>query len=219
MQVAGRGPPPSSGADVDKADLRREITTYAAPRGRFEVVVVGAAHYLAVEGQGDPNSAPAYRDALATIYPVAYRLKLTSKTVLDRDYTVMPLEALWWSDDLTTFTSARDKARWRWRLLNLVPSWLDAGHVAAARTAVARAGNAPALDALRYEPLDEGLVVQTLHVGPYDDEGPVLVAMHQHAADQGLALRGRHHEVYLSDPRRTAPARLRTILRQPVRRP
>lgn len=203
---------------MTKSDLRREITTYTAPRGRFQLVVVAAARFLALDGRGDPNSAPAYRDALATLYPVAYRLKFTSKTVLDRDYTVMPLEALWWSDDMDTFTTARDKSRWHWRLLNLVPSWLNADHVAAARDAVARSGHAPTLGSLRYEPLDEGLVVQTLHVGPYDDEGPVLAAMHEHVAAQGLRLTGHHHEVYLSDPRRTAPEKLRTILRQPVAR-
>ena len=203
---------------MTKTDLRREITTYTAPRGRFQLVVVASARYLALDGRGDPNSAPAYRDALATLYPVAYRLKFGSKTALDRDYTVMPLEALWWSDDMDTFTTARDKSRWHWRLLNLVPSWLTTENVAAARDAVARSGHAPAIRDLRYEPLDEGLVVQTLHVGPYDDEGPVLAAMHEHVAEQGLTLTGRHHEVYLSDPRRTAPARLRTILRQPVAR-
>ena len=117
---------------------------------------------------------------------------------------------------LTAFTSARDKTRWHWRLLNLVPSWLGPRHVEEARAAVARAGGAPSLDALRLDPLDEGLVVQTLHVGPYDDEGPVLAAMHEHVLAEGYALTGRHHEIYLSDPRRTAPARLRTILRQPV---
>jgi len=203
---------------VTKADLKREITTYAAPRGRFQLVVVAPARYLALDGRGDPNSAPAYRDALATLYPVAYRLKFTSKTVLDRDYGVMPLEALWWADEMDTFTSARDKSRWHWRLLNLVPAWLTAVHVAAALDAVARAGHAPAIADLRLEPFDEGLVVQTLHVGPYDDEGPVLAAMHEHVTAEGYALTGRHHEVYLSDPRRTAPARLRTILRQPVAR-
>ncbi len=203
---------------MDKVDLRQEITTYAAPRGRFQLAVVAPAQFLAIDGHGDPNSAPAYRDALAGLYPLAYRLKFTSKTVLDRDYTVMPLEALWWSDDLASFTSARDKTRWRWRLLNLVPSWLGARHVAEARAALARAGGSPTLDALRLEPLDEGLVVQTLHVGPYDEEGPVLSAMHRHVAEKGLELTGPHHEIYLSDPRRTAPARLRTVLRQPVRR-
>jgi hypothetical protein len=203
---------------VGKADLKREITTYAAPRGRFQLVEVASAQFLAVDGHGDPNTAAAYADALATIYPMAYRLKFASKTTLDRDYGVMPLEALWWSDDLATFTSARDKSRWSWRLLNLVPSWLGADDVARARSAVERTGHAPALRLLRYETFDEGLVVQTLHVGPYDDEGPVLAAMHRHIVDEGFRLAGRHHEVYLSDPRRTAPERLRTILRQPVRR-
>ena len=201
-----------------KADLRREIATYAAPRGRFQVVEVATAQFLTLEGHGDPNTSAAYADALATLYPVAYRLKFASKTTLERDYVVMPLEAQWWSDDLTTFTSARDKSRWSWRLLNLVPSWLGADDVTRAFGAVQRSGQAPALNRLRYETIAEGLVVQTLHVGPYDDEGPVLAAMHRHLADEGFRPTGHHHEVYLSDPRRTAPARLRTILRQPVAR-
>lgn len=215
-------PGDGAGDDVDagvgKVDLRRDVATYSAPRGRFELVEVAPAQFLALDGHGDPNTAPAYADALATLYPVAYRLKFASKAA-GRDYGVMPLEALWWSDDLATFTSARDKSRWSWRVLNLVPPWLGADDVARACEEVERGGTAPALPLLRLETFEEGLVVQTLHVGPYDDEGPVLAAMHRHAGDEGYVLSGRHHEIYLSDPRRAAPERLRTILRQPVARP
>ena len=200
-----------------RTDLRAQVATYTAPRGRFEVVTVPALWFLQVDGHGDPNTAPAYRDALRTIYPVAYALKFLSRRELGRDYGVMPLEALWWSDDMRSFTTARDKSRWSWTLMTMVPDWLTGEHVEAARAAVRRRGTAPALDALRHEVLDEGLVVQTLHVGPYDAEGPVLEAMHHDViASRSLRMTGPHHEVYLSDPRRTAPERLRTILRQPV---
>lgn len=202
-----------------KLDLKREIPTYAARPGVFEVVEVPPLQYLAIDGRGDPNTAQAYADALATLYPVAYALKFLSKRELERDYVVPPLEALWWADDLAHFTAARDKTRWQWTVLNLVPDWLTGEHVEAAREAVARKGGAPALAELRLEPLAEGLCVQTLHVGPYDDEGPVLAQMHDEVIPaRGLAMTGRHHEIYLSDARRTAPAKLRTILRQPVRR-
>jgi len=202
-----------------KVDLKKELASYRAKHGRFDVVTVPPLRYLAIDGEGDPNTAEAYRDALQTIFPVAYGLKFLSKRVLERDYTVMPLEALWWADDLESFTSARDKSRWHWTALNLVPDWIDDEHIASARDTVARKGQAPALDRLRVETLDEGLCVQTLHIGSYDDEAPVLEAMHGTVIpESGLRMTGRHHEIYLSDARRTAPEKLRTILRQPVER-
>lgn len=200
-----------------KTDLKKEIRSYTAPKGRFEIVTVPAFQFLMIDGQGDPNTAPAYESALATLYPVAYKLKFLSKRELDRDYVVMPLEALWWSEDMDAFTSARDKSRWNWTLMILVPDWLTSEHVTTARAAVEPKCDQATLDVLRLEPLDEGLAVQTLHVGPYDDEAPVLATMHDdYIPAQGLRMTGRHHEIYLNDPRRVAPGKLRTILRQPV---
>ena len=200
-----------------RTDFKKEIDAYTARRGEFSVVTVPALQFLMVDGHGDPNASAAYQDALSSLYPVTYRLKFLSKTELGRDYTVMPLEGLWWSDDMAAFTDRRDKSRWDWTLLSLVPDWITAEHVGTARAAVARKGGAPVLDAIRLEPFDEGLAVQTLHVGPYDAEAPVLDAMHhEFVPAQGLRMTGTHHEIYLSDARRTAPERLRTILRQPV---
>ena len=117
----------------------------------------------------------------------------------------MPLEALWWSDDMEAFTTGRDKSRWDWTVMILVPDWLTRDHVAAAKAAVEPNGNT-ALGALRFETLDEGLAVQTLDVGPYDDEAPVLADLHDDFIPaNGLRMTGRHHEIYLSDPRRAAP--------------
>ena len=170
-----------------------------------------------IDGHGDPNTSDEYRRALETLYPVAYALKFLSKKELDRDYVVMPLEALWWADDMDAFTAARDKSQWDWTVMIVTPDWLSDEHFEAARDTVRRKGGAPALDALRLEALDEGLAVQTLHLGPYDDEGPVLDAMHHDFIPaHSLRMTGRHHEIYLSDARRTAPEKLRTILRQPV---
>lgn len=204
------------GISAVQVDLKREIAAYTAPRGRFEVRTVPPLQYLAIDGHGDPNTSAAYADALATVYPVAYTLRAVSKSA-GRPYTVMPLEALWWSDDPAAFTTARDTTRWDWTVLNLVPDWLTRDDVEAAVATVAGRGRGPALEALRLEELQEGLCVQMLYVGPYDDEGPVLAAMHdEFVPGASLRLTGKHHEVYLSDPRRTAPQRLRTILRQPV---
>ncbi|WEG08882.1 GyrI-like domain-containing protein [Microbacterium horticulturae] len=196
-------------------DLRREIASYSARRGRFDVVEVPPLSFLMIDGRGDPNTAPAYREAIETLYPVAYRLKFFSTRELGRAYKMMPLEGLWWADDMTVFTQRRDKSRWSWTAMIAVPDWIDGGQVDAVRDAV----SAPRIDALRFERFDEGLCVQTLHVGPYDAEGPVLEQMHDEVIPaQGLRMNGRHHEIYLGDPRRAAPEKLRTILRQPVER-
>ncbi|QCQ93304.1 GyrI-like domain-containing protein [Rhodococcus sp. SGAir0479] len=200
-----------------KVDLRKEIETYTAPRGRFVVVKVPAMQFLMIDGHGDPNTAQAYQDALKSLYPVAYALKFLSRNRLERDYTVMPLEALWWADDMESFTTVRDKSRWDWTVMNMIPDWITAEHFDEARESVARKGTAPVLEKLRLERLDEGQSVQTLHIGPYDDEAPVLDELHHRfIPDNALRMTGKHHEIYLSDPRRAAPDRLRTILRQPV---
>ncbi|MFC5928653.1 hypothetical protein D6T64_21795 [Cryobacterium melibiosiphilum] len=202
-----------------KVDFKKQIATYTAPKGRFEVVSVPATRFLMLDGHGDPNTSQAWADALTTIYPMAYALKFLSKNELGRDYTVMPLEALWWSEDMDSFTAARDKSRWDWTAMIMVPDWFSGEHIEAMRRAVEKKGGAPALNALRVDTLDEGLVVQTLHIGAYDDEGPVLEAMHNDfIPSQSLRMTGKHHEIYLSDARRTAPEKLRTILRQPVLR-
>jgi len=200
-----------------KVDLRRQVATYTATRGTFTTVTVPAMRFLMVDGHGDPNTSPAYADALTSLYPVAYRLKFLSRNDLGRDYAVMPLEGLWWPDDMEAFTSARDKSRWDWTLLMAVPDWICEEHLDRVRQALAGTGRAPRLDAVRLETFDEGLCVQTLHVGSYDAEGPVLATMHhEYIPAHGLRMVGRHHEIYLNDPRRTPPDRLRTILRQPV---
>lgn len=200
-----------------KSDFKKLIPSYSATKGTFSLVSVPPLRYLKIDGTGDPNTSESYKDALSTLYPVAYKLKFFSKGELGQDYGVMPLEALWWADDMDAFTSARDKSLWDWTLMNMVPDWITQEHFEAACGLVAKKGAAPALERLRLEQLEEGLSVQTLHVGPYDDEGPVLEEMHHRFIPQhSLRMTGKHHEIYLGDPRRTAPEKLRTILRQPV---
>src|SRR5690606_27165315 len=141
------------------------------------------------------------------------------KRELGRDYVVPPLEGLWWADDMAAFTARREKSSWRWTLLLLQPERIDAAFVEQARDAVRAKKAPPRLDGIRFESLDGGLCVQTLHVGSFDEEGPVLARMHNEFIPvNGLRMTGRHHEIYLSDPRRAAPEKLRTILRQPVAR-
>ena len=202
-----------------KVDLKKQIDSYRARRGTFSLVTVPTLQFLMVDGHGDPNTSTAYRDALTTLFPVAYKLKFFSKGELGRDYGVMPLEALWWSDDMDAFTTSRDKSRWDWTAMIMTPDWITHEHLDHVRRIVAEKNEPPALDALRLDRLDEGLSIQTLHIGGYDDEGPVLHHMHDEVIPaEGLRMTGKHHEVYLNDARRTPPEKLKTILRQPVER-
>lgn len=200
---------------MDKIDFRRTLAHYRAGRS-IELVDVPAMDFVMVDGAGDPNTAPAYRTALEWLYSTSYALKFAARAELGRDYVVPPLEGLWWADDPADFT-ARRKHAWRWTMMIMAPDFItpDMFDKAAAKAA-RKLGGAP--PGLRYERYAEGRSLQVLHVGSYDDEGPVLAQMHDvEMPARGLAFNGHHHEIYLSDARRTAPDRLRTILRQPVR--
>ena len=208
-------------AVVAPYDVKRELRALYAPKNRdWETLTVPTQRFLAVDGHGDPNTSPAYAEAVEALYAVAYTVKFASKRA-GRDLVVGPLEGLWYADDASVF-SARDKDAWSWTMLICQPDWVsdaDIGEaIAAARgKAAAKKKPLPALDRMRVEQLDEGLCEQVLHVGSYDDEAPVLARLHGELLPAaGLRERGRHHEVYLGDPRRVAPEKLRTILRQPV---
>lgn len=202
---------------MEKTDFKKTLDCYQSRHGEFRVVEVPPLRYLMVDGAGDPNTATSYAEAIEALYPVAYTLKFASKKHLGRDYVVPPLEALWWAADLAVFTSARDKSRWSWTVMLMVPDWITPAMYDEAVATVAAKSPPAALDLVRLETLCEGSCVQTLHVGPYDDEAPVLAELHDvFISGAGLRMTGTHHEIYLSDPRRVEPSRLRTILRQPV---
>ena len=208
---------------TEKVDVARQHDAYRARRNEFRILDLPPRNYLAIDGAGDPNTEPFAR-AVESLYPLAYTLKFASKAA-GRDYVVPPLEGLWWADDMATFTDARDKSRWSWTLLLWVPEWLGAAEVEDARAAVrakTQRATKPApqrLDDIRFTTLDERLCVQTLHVGSFDDEAALLARMHdEFIPAEGLRMTGHHHEIYLSDPRRTAPEKQRTLLRQPVER-
>ncbi len=197
-----------------KTDFKKTLDCYRASPGTFRIIDVPPMQYLTVDGHGDPNVAPEYTEAIATLYRVAYKLKFASKRELDRDYVVPPLEALWWADDMSSFTTDRDKSKWSWTAMIMTPEWIIPEIFDAV---AADSAPPPALSKLRFETLHEGRCVQTLHVGSYDDEAGILTQMHEEfVPDAGLKMTGKHHEIYLSDPRRVEPSKLRTILRQPV---
>ena len=203
---------------MTKLDFKKQLKhLYLPPAKEFVVVDVPPMQFLMVDGHGDPNTAQEYKDAIEALYAVAYRIKFTSKKELDRDYVVPPLEGLWWAQDMETFTTDRDKTAWDWTMMIMQPEWITREIFAGAIQQVDSAKSLPALPKLRLETYREGLSVQILHIGSYDDEGPVLHSMHHHfVPENGFQMAGKHHEIYLSDARRVAPEKLKTVLRQPV---
>jgi hypothetical protein len=170
-----------------------------------------------VDGKGAPGGTE-YSAALELLYPAAFGLKFFSKLELDRDYGVPPLEGLWWADDFNAYTQDGRREEWRWTLMLMLPDWITQDQVDDALAAQTK--KRPDLDfgALRMEAMQEGLCLQHLHIGPFSEEGPKLAQLHDELMPaRGLTFNGHHHEIYLSDPRRTAPEKLRTVLRQPVR--
>jgi len=201
---------------MTKIDFKKTLKHLYRPKKKFEMVDVPTCNYLVVDGDGGPVG-QAYQDALAALYPVAYKLKFFSKIELEKDYVVPPLEGLWWADDMETFIT-REKSAWKWTMMIMTPDWITSTMFADAIEQVRKAKNPVALDKVRLESYHEGLSVQIMHIGSYDDETPVLAELHnQYIPENGLVETGKHHEIYLSDPRRVAPEKLKTVLRQPVR--
>ena len=202
---------------MDKLDLKKDLPWYKARHGVFEEVTVPAVNYLMIDGKGDPNTGAEFAAATEALYPVAYKIKFASKKQLGKDYGVMPLEGLWWAHDLSVYTASTDRSDWLWTLMIMQPEWVTQSMVEEA-ISLAGAKSAPAaLPLVRFESLTEGRSVQTLHLGPYTAEGPVIEAMHSDfMVKHGLKPTGKHHEIYFSDARKVEPAKLRTILRQPV---
>ncbi|WPJ96901.1 GyrI-like domain-containing protein [Coraliomargarita algicola] len=201
---------------LPKVDYKSELKALYKPSAkRIDAVDVPTMHYLMVDGAGEPES-ESYIAAIQALFTVSYTMKFMVKRELQRmDYGVMPLEGLWWAEDMSDFITRR-KDRWLWTMMILQPDCVDADLFEEALKRVRAKKKLPALDALRYQPFTEGLVAQTLHIGPFDEEGPTVERLHQFIADSGHTLRGKHHEIYLSDIRRAAPKNWKTIIRQPM---
>ncbi len=169
-----------------------------------------------IDGHGDPNTSDDYRDAIVTLFSIAYTLKFAFKLAPGGfDYGVMPLEGLWWGADRVDVVTA-DKSNWNWTAMIMQPDEITDEMVADAVVRAALKRPVPASDKLRLERFREGRSAQVLYVGPYSDELPTIQELHAFIAQQGYTPSGKHHEIYLGDPRRSAPEKLRTIIRQPV---
>lgn len=197
-----------------KLDLYREHKSeYVAPK-KPVLVEVGPARYLAVEGQGAPGN-EAFTVGVSALYGAAFTIKMTRKLAGLGDYKVCQLEGLWWSDRPGDFVGLPPEL-WRWKLLIRTPDFVTDSDLAAAVEQLIKKGKGAEVRRVTLESIHEGTCVQMLHVGAYADEGRTVDLMHRFAEEKGLTFHGPHHEIYLSDPRRVPPERLRTILRHPV---
>ena len=203
---------------MSKVDFKKTLKQFYIPPKEFVMVDVPEMQFVMVDGHGDPNTAQEYQDAVEALYSVAYKMKFISKKNLEKDYTVPPLEGLWWAEDMATFSN-REKSEWDWTMMIMTPEWISVEIFDEAIKQVRKAKDPASLDKVRLERYHEGLSVQIMHIGSYDDEGPILVQMHSDFIPKnGFVENGKHHEIYLSDPRRVAPEKLKTVLRQPVRK-
>jgi hypothetical protein len=202
---------------VKTLDLKRDLRWLYAPSVKeVSELVVPAMDFLMVDGEGDPNTSQGYADAIEALYALAYTLKFSVKRgPLATDYPVMPLEGLWWAEDMSSFTEG-DRSAWKWTMMIMQPEIVTAELVEMAATEVARKKNPAALPLVRLERYDEGLSAQLMHIGSYAAEAPNIVRVHEFIAASGHTRRGKHHEIYLSDPRRSAPEKWKTIIRQPM---
>ena len=202
---------------MTKIEYKKELKHLYKPSAKEVVTVdVPAMTFLMIDGQGNPNTSQPYAEAVEALYAVAYALKFKVKKSEGVDYVVMPLEGLWWADDMRAFTSARDKDAWHWTMLITQPEEVTETLFEETKAEVEKKKNPIALAKLRFETYHEGLAAQIMHLGSYDDEGPTIAKLHDFIEQQGYTLRGKHHEIYLGDPRKAAPENLRTVLRQPV---
>lgn len=201
---------------AEKIDFKKVMKNlYQASAREVATVEVPPLTYLMIDGEGDPNTSPAYAAAIEALFAVAYTAKfMLKKGPQALDFAVMPLEGLWWADDMSAFATG-DKSRWKWTMMILQPPCVDATLIGEAIAEVRRKKPLPAVDRLRLDTLAEGRCAQVLYVGPFSGEGPTIERLHAYIASRS-ALRGKHHEIYLSDIRRTAPEKWKTLIRQPM---
>jgi len=202
---------------MEKVDLKKQFPhLYKASGKKMEIVTVPKLNYLMIDGTGDPNNSKQFEEAIGALYSLSYTIKFMFKKGAQQiDYGVMPLEGLWWTDDMKNF-SMEDKSKWKWTLMVTQPEFVTKAIIAEARALVAKRKSVPMLDEVRFEAMNEGLCAQVLYTGPYSGEAPTIVKLHEFIKDSGYQLRGKHREIYLNDMRRTAPEKLKTIIRQPI---
>ncbi len=205
-----------------KIDLKKqEKELYNPSTKEPSMVEVPEMNFLMIDGEGDPNTSHEYQDAMEALFPVSYKVKFTSKNEKSQDYVVMPLEGLWWVDNMEDFT-VEDKTGWKWTVMIRQPDFIGKRIIESAIKEVEEKKNPPSLSKIRFEKFHEGRSAQIMHIGPYSEEGPTVKKLHNFIHEKGYVFDGskpgqKHHEIYISDVRRTKPERLKTVIRQPVK--
>lgn len=201
---------------MEKVEWKKTYKDLFFPPGDPVLIDVPTMNYLMIDGHGDPNTVKAYKDAVEALFSLSYAIKFSIKKEMAIDYSVFPSEGLWWVEDMTQFTTD-DKSSWDWTMMIAQPDPVDNERVELIRSEVMKKKKElDALEQVRFESFHEGSAVQLMHIGPYSAEGPNIARMHAFIHENGYKVNGKHHEIYLSDVRRTAPEKLKTVLRQPV---
>ena len=207
---------------MTKIDLKKENKEFYTPSTKEPSIVdIPKMNFLMIDGEGDPNTSQEYQDAMETLFPVSYKTKFISKKEKSQDYVVMPLEGLWWVEDMEDFNTL-DKSNWKWTVMIRQPDFITKSIIDMAIEEVKKKKNPAALSKIRFESLQEGPSAQIMHIGPYSEEGPTVAKLHAFIEEKGYKFDGsnsgeKHHEIYISDMRRTKPERLKTVIRQPLK--
>ncbi len=206
----------NSRESVQKIDLKKDLKHLYHPTAKEVVQVeVPAFNFLMIDGEGDPNKSQEYAEAVEALFAVSYTAKfMLKKAEQALDYAVMPLEGLWWADDMSAFVE-NDKSKWKWTMMIMQPSFVGNGVIDSAIAEVRRKKKLQGLSKLRFESFAEGRCAQILHIGPFSEEGPTIERVHDFI-DSRTSRTGKHHEIYLSDIRRAAPKKWKTIIRHPM---
>lgn len=201
---------------MEKINYKKKLQHLYKPSVKeVEIVEVPQMNYLMIDGDGGPNH-PTFQNAIEVLFPLSYTLKfMIKKSDIGIDYGVLPLEGLWWADDMSSFIKDK-KDDWKWTLMIMQPELITNEMVVEAVNKVRVKKNPTSLPLVRFESINEGKVAQIMHIGPFSEEGPTVQKLHSFIKDSGKKIIGKHHEVYLSDIRRAAPEKWKTIIRQPM---
>jgi hypothetical protein len=203
---------------LEKIDLKKELKALYNPSTKqVTAVEVPKMNFLMVDGSGDPNVSQEYKDAVEALFSLSYTIKFMIKKTKGVDYAVMPLEGLWWVDDMSKF-NVTSKDEWKWTAMIMQPEDVTEYIVVKQIEVLNKKKNLPSLSKIRFEGFHEGLSAQIMYIGAYADEGPTIKMIHEFINNNHGALEGKHHEIYLSDPRRAAKEKLKTIIRQPMKK-
>ncbi len=201
---------------MEKFEWKKTYKRLYFPPAQPVVVKVPPLHFLMIDGHGDPNKEKSYQEAVEMLFSLSYTLKFAVKKEQGIDYPVFPLEGLWWVKDMRRFTTD-DKASWDWTMMIAQPEAIREEWIESAKEQVLKKrSDLGAIEKVRFEVYSEGLSVQLMHIGPYSTEGPNVARIHSYIHENGYKISGKHHEIYLSDVRRSAPEKLKTVIRQPI---